>query len=163
MQIAVCDILTCCCRAPEQQNLLVTSGVLQVCLKGRLLGKMQKMYSSFWFQLASGISCWGFLPTSIVLPMVHCNDLGQYWWQPQTCVCFKYMVWPLKDERFLKPKNEKKQLSEGNTGGDRSWWRLPPPSVATYWPAVYKRVCIREGHWHILIILLCVCLGSKNK
>jgi len=28
-QIAVCDILTCCCRAPEQQNLLVTSGVLQ--------------------------------------------------------------------------------------------------------------------------------------
>ena len=29
-QIAVCNILTCCCRAPEQQNLLVTSGVLQV-------------------------------------------------------------------------------------------------------------------------------------
>jgi len=28
-QIAVCNILTCCCRAPEQQNLLVTSGVLQ--------------------------------------------------------------------------------------------------------------------------------------
>lgn len=28
-QIAVCDILTCCCRTPEQQNLLVTSGVLQ--------------------------------------------------------------------------------------------------------------------------------------
>ena len=52
----------------------------------------------------------------------------------------------LKDERFLNPKNEKKQLSEGNTGGDRSWWRLPPPSVATYWPAVYKRVCIGEGH-----------------
>ena len=29
-QIAVCDILTSCCRTPEQQNLLVTSGVLQV-------------------------------------------------------------------------------------------------------------------------------------
>ena len=29
-QIAVCNILTCCCRAPEQQNLLVTSGVLEV-------------------------------------------------------------------------------------------------------------------------------------
>jgi len=28
-QIAVCDILTSCCRTPEQQNLLVTSGVLQ--------------------------------------------------------------------------------------------------------------------------------------
>ena len=29
-QIAVCDILTSCCRSTEQQNLLVTSGVLQV-------------------------------------------------------------------------------------------------------------------------------------
>jgi len=28
-QIAVCDILTSCCRTPEQQNLLVTSGALQ--------------------------------------------------------------------------------------------------------------------------------------
>lgn len=28
-QIAVCDILTSCCRSTEQQNLLVTSGVLQ--------------------------------------------------------------------------------------------------------------------------------------